>query len=357
MTKHVISLVAAMPGLALWLSGCGSVNPARLQPITPVNAAQVIELAILPERTDWIHAIALSADGHTLLVGSEDATVRLWNARNGTERKVLRAHTGAVVALAFTPDGSQIVSAGVDPNVLFWDARTGRGESVLENPISSVNAMLLTPDSRTLVLGTGSTLGGPPTNAVQLWDVASLTQLDMVADLSDSVQAMAVSPDGSLLATSLLNGDVLLWSMGGGSLEPAGTLIGHSDNVRAIAFSPDGSQLVTGDNQGIMRFWDVASREELRVLDDAHANWIMDVAFSPDGSLLASGGRDGSLRLWYAASGQLLLDHPVEMVVEEAHDTSPNWVTAILFNPDGTLIYIGVGHLGYSTVRLYGVSN
>lgn len=113
------------------------------------------------------------------------------------------------------------------------------------------------------------------------------------------VRAVAVGPDGKLVASCGNDNAVRLWKAEDGS--PVRTLEGHASHVYNVVFHPDGKRLASCDLKGVVKDWDVQTGTSDRELD-AKILWKYDpgfmadiggargMAFSPDGKQLACSG-------------------------------------------------------------------
>jgi WD40 repeat protein len=65
--------------------------------------------------------VAFSPDGRLVATGSDDHTVRVWDARTGRELRRYTGHTDTVTGVAFSPDGRQVLSGSDDKTVRLWE--------------------------------------------------------------------------------------------------------------------------------------------------------------------------------------------------------------------------------------------
>ena len=64
------------------------------------------------------------ADGQRVVSGSDDNTVKIWDAESGTCLNTLSGHSGWVNAVAVFADNRRIVSGNDDGTVKIWDANS-----------------------------------------------------------------------------------------------------------------------------------------------------------------------------------------------------------------------------------------
>ena len=148
------------------------------------------------------------------------------------------------------------------------------------------------------------------------------------------VTTMALSPDGTRIATGSADKTVRLWNTDGQPISPP---MRHDDKVTSVAFSPDGTRIATGSADKTVRLWNTDGQPIGQVM--RHDDAVSSVAFSPDGTRIATGSADKTVRLWNTDGqpiGQPML-----------HDDA---VSSVAFSPDGTRIATGSGE---KTVRLW----
>jgi formylglycine-generating enzyme required for sulfatase activity/dipeptidyl aminopeptidase/acylaminoacyl peptidase len=266
--------------------------------------------------------VAFSPDGGQVLSAGKDHTLRLWDVKTGTELRRFEGHTQHVFSVAFAPDGKRILSAGgggekpdgewdlgSDFQLRLWDTETGQELRRLAGHNGWVRSVAFLPDGRALSASLD--------NTVRLWDVDSGRELHRFEGHTEQVTSLAVSADGTAAISGSYDKTVRLWRLparrppGAAPPDRAPNEIrrfeGHQRGVISVAVSRDGRQILTGSRDGTVRFWDVGSGKEAKVLG-RHNNEIYSVALSPDGRYALSAGVKAELRLWDIEAGRQLHD-------------------------------------------------
>ncbi|KIK51049.1 hypothetical protein GYMLUDRAFT_407863 [Collybiopsis luxurians FD-317 M1] len=112
-----------------------------------------------------VSSVAFSPDGCRIVSGSNDKTVRIWNAETGELLgNSSKGQTGWVSSVAFSPDGCRIVSGSNDKTVRVWNAETG--EPLGSSCKGDVNSVAFSPHGHRMVSGSRD-------RTVRIWDAGT----------------------------------------------------------------------------------------------------------------------------------------------------------------------------------------
>jgi WD40 repeat protein len=268
-------------------------------------------------------AVAYAHDGRTLVTGSYDGTIKLWDT--GAQQELGTLGRGApVYGVAFAPGDRILAAATEDGLVRLWDVHRREVLTTLRGHYANVRALAFSPKGDRLVSGDEAALA-------KLWDVASEPGSDNVLQHTGLVNALAFSPDGqTLVSTDPNRGMLRLWRSE--SQQALGAIHVAKNAVWSAAFAPDGKSVATGGIDGAIRLWNSVGLKELMVLQ-GHEGGVDSIAYSPDGQWIVSGSRDHTARVWQYANGQA--------VATLLSSGGP--IKAVAFSPDGRTLATGCG--------------
>jgi len=312
-------------------------------------------------RPGLVSSVGISADNRYLFAGYADMTGTIWDLQTGEVIADLSAHTDKILALFVEGQLARWVTSGGD----VWEAKKGQipqrtivtGKRLAEAAFSpngtafisrgrlgAVAFSNLQGEQKLLVTDrddgvswpeTESTLGFDREGRRWFYPVAhnclglagderllklhrhvSLTaqspemaQYPTPHNISERIDGLVLSPDGSSGVTLGWSGDLEVWDLRSGQLR---SVVREPEHAMAVAISPDSSLLAIGvlgkGGPGVPRHIKI-----LRVSDGqeiarfpGHTHQVHRLEFGPEGTWLVSTGLDRAVRLWSIAEGDLI---------------------------------------------------
>jgi cytochrome c len=279
-----VRAVAVSPDGAQAVSG--SFDTSAIRWSLPRNAAE----QVLRFHDGAVNAVAFLKDGRIATSG-EDARIAIWRPGEPQPSMVLEGHQAPVVALAASPDGATLASGSWDHTARIWPL-AGSPPRVIEGHTQNVNGVAFTPDGRALV-----TAGYDAT--LRIWPLDN--GAPVVVTLPTPLNSVVVAPDGEIV-TSGADGKVYVLSAAG---ELKGEIVAAEMPIIALALSPDGKLIAAPGIRGSVAIIERASRKLERTLVGPGLP-VWSVAFFPDNRTLLTGGTDRTIRRWDAVTGEPL---------------------------------------------------
>ena len=242
-------------------------------------------------------------------------------------------HGGSVRAVAYSPANPGVIaSAGDSRAVMLWDLQNDT-LTTLGSHADTVNTVAFSPDGQLLA-------SGGDDYTCKLWDVSLKRRVatfeHIVNRTRSQIKAVDFSHDGQMLATAGV--DVKLWDV---QTRREIATLEHDKWVFAVDFSPDRQLLATGDEIGQVNIWDIQSQRIVAQLE-GDSTAIYTVKFSPDGATLAGAGYDGDVKLWKVQNWERLGNL-------DSHATA----YTISFSPDSSTL----ASTGYESVNLWKIES
>ena len=246
-------------------------NAKALKAPEPIEANVVVQKPTreLTGHKEWVHGLALTPDGKTLVTGDDKGVVIMWDLPTGKERRRWK--------------------------VEYW-----------------ARAMDVSPDGKTLAVSEYFSFRHPEKEKTsyrrfRFWDTETgKPKLDLSKEIKETMSTVKYSADGKWLAACVGNsgqekppGKVML-------IDPVtGKVIRecappHKTGAIGLAFHPDGKHIFSSGRDQLVKIWQLADGKHVRDFGKVkeRGNWISDISISPDGHLLAAADMSGKVMIY-----------------------------------------------------------
>jgi len=323
-------------------------------PIIIFSAITGVQVAILSGHIDLVTSLVFLPDGTSLVSGSNDRTIKLWDTQTGGVVMTFLGHTDSVGSVSISPDCTTIASGSWDKTIRLWDIQTGECHHTITQKDGLVNVCFIPLDPTHLMSVSGqqiwqSDTGGQQT--VPLCDGKSITfSLDgtlfvicneTVVEVwsSDSKEVVTkfnmgnvlvgrccFSPDNRVIAVAAVF-TIYIWDITSSDPHLLETFSGHSGHVHSVAFSSPTSLISISFDKSV-KFWQIGTSSTDPVLTDpgsispAPAPIKSITLQTKDDGIAISSHSDGVVRIWDILTGlckasfQTSAKNPHQMVTQ-----------------------------------------
>lgn len=233
------------------------------------------------------YAVAVSPDGKRASAGCKDGVIREFSLPEGVLIRTLKGHLGYVRSVIYTSDGQRLLSSADDGSVRIWKAGQERPSAILQGHRGGVLSVALSPDGK-------SVLTGGRDGTVRLWDLDKAALLRTFEGHRGWVEAVTFAGDNEHGLSAARDGQIIKWDLKTGKIlsemAPGGRL-------RALVCTPDGKVAFAGGEDNVITSWDLATAKRTGTFS-GHEGAVLALAITPDGRRLISASQDMTLLVW-----------------------------------------------------------
>ncbi|XP_071659522.1 kinesin-like protein KIF21A isoform X9 [Patagioenas fasciata] len=300
-------------GLPSKIGSMGIINPfpalkcIRSSPLQCIYTAEGHTKAVL----------CVDATDDLLFTGSKDRTCKVWNLVTGQEIMSLGGHPNNVVSIKYCNYTSLVFTVSTS-YIKVWDIRdsakcirtlTSSGQAMPGDVCSaSTNRTVAIPAGENQINQialnpTGTFLYAAAGNSVRMWDLKRFQSTGKLTGHQGPVMCLTVdriSNGQDLIVTGSKDHYIKMFDVTEGALgsvspthnfEPP-----HYDGIEALAIM--GDNLFSGSRDNGIKKWDLAQKDLLQQVPNAHKDWVCALGLVPGAPVLLSGCRGGNIKLW-----------------------------------------------------------
>jgi len=275
-----------------------------------------------------ICSAAVSSKGNTIVSGSYDGTIKIWdNTTDDVCDKLLGINSYSVQSVAISADGALAASGSRDYMVKLWDTRAHACITTLPKNHSPINAIVISHDKNTLVYASNQT--------IKIWNIATSTHITDMCH-RNFIATLAITADGTILSGGW-DGTIKIWDKTyTKQYEDAQVSVNVADDlwyINSVATSADGKIIACaaeeafGKHQAAIRVWDVTTQQMATIADHPHIS-SSSVAITADGRVIVFGTTKGTVHIWDRLSQKQIALLP----------NHTDRVTGVAITPDGKTI-------------------
>lgn len=262
--------------------------------------------------------------GNALVVaGTKSGQIELFDLASSTILETIDAHDGELWSLHVSADGTSMVTGGADKKVKFWefrvseDAATGQNKLRLKHKrtlelTDDVLCVRFSPDGK---LVAASLLD----NTIKVFFADTLKFYLNLYGHKLPVLSLDISHDSKLLISSSADKNIKIWGLDFGDCHRS--IFAHEDSILCVAFERDSHNFFSASKDKMVKYWDGDKFENVQKLWGHHSE-VWTLAVGHGSNFVVSGSHDKSIRVWEQTDEPLFLEEEREKELEQVYEST-----------------------------------
>jgi RNA polymerase sigma factor, sigma-70 family len=308
-----------------------------------------INLHTFTGHTSWVNVVKITPNNQTLISGSADKTIKLWNLEKKELVHTFNGHIGWISCLAISSDSKFLVSGSTDKTIKLWDLTKKQLLRTLEEHSDWIQNVAISPDNQSLATGSRDgtlkiwqkdpkTPTKTPNNIKILGYIiiiisAILAELIVIKFLNIPFSTLSLNIPVLILLTHTFffgkDNNQSNLKLPVKDLKCIKTTSEKFQTMTDFDITSNGNIKVIGTNNGSIY---IQNTNQPRTIT-GHTGFIGSIAVSSNGKLFVSGSRDW-IKLWDLQKGEIL---------DVLEGDSPK-LRSLKINPSTTTLYCGQFH-------------
>ena len=330
--SRTVSLENYPEALSYWNNTIAVAVGSGYRNIIILDAITGSQMAVLSEHADWVRSVAFSLDGKSLVSGSDDNTVKLWDVQTGGVIKTFYGDGDRLSSVSISADCTRIAS-GSSEKIYLWDIQTGECRWTIkqQHRVEHVSFSPTDPQHIISISGnevcqwdanghwipptySGSHIAFSPDNtqfALCNRNVITVQNSDSRAIVAkftvpNGTKYCCFSPDGQLIAAAA-GATAYVWDITNPDPHPVETFVGHIDQIVSLEFSSP-SSLISASEDKSVKFWQIGILLTGPVATNSEpipliSPQIRSVSLQAKAGIAISSDKDGVVMTWDLSTG------------------------------------------------------
>jgi len=250
--------------------------------------------------TNPIKSTAFSKDGKFIVTGSEDKTVKVWDANTGKLLQNFAIAKDRILSVDVNPNSKTVIGCSEDGVLYEWDIYSGKLLNTIINKGEMMDVCTFSPNGKTIAMGYGYHY--KDFCEIVLYDYATKKITAQFKAHKEKIHKLMFSPDGKQIASSGYDQMIKVWDAATGRMISEKDVSTPKDIfIRSMCYNRDGTQLLVCNVDSKLSLYNAQTLKPLQTIANDTIRFST-ASYSRDGKKVVAAGASGQFYIFDATT-------------------------------------------------------